>query len=60
MGSITNGRNTVTGKVPACVKNFDSDFVCVRGLHLNLLYLERFTCTPTYSSLAFNDLARSL
>ena len=48
------------GKELACVKNLDSDLVCARGLHLDILNLERFACTPAYSSLAFDDLACSL
>jgi len=46
-------------KKHACVENLDSDFVCARGLHLDILDLERLACTPAHGSLAFDDLSRS-
>ena len=43
----------------ACVENLDSDLVCARGFHLDILELEWLACTPAYGSLALDDLSFS-
>lgn len=47
------------GSELACVENFDSDLVCARGFHLDLLDLEGLAWTPAHGGLALDHLSRS-
>src|SRR6266404_5584271 len=43
----------------ACVENLDSDLVCARRFHLDILKFEWLACTPAHGSLALDDLSCS-
>ena len=43
----------------ACVEDFDSDLVCARGFHLDLLDLEGLAWAPAHGGLALDHLSRS-
>lgn len=52
-------RGSIWREQLACVENLDSDLVCARGLHLDILEFEWLACTPAYGGLAFNDISFS-
>lgn len=52
-------RGSIWREQLACVENLDSDLVCARGLHLDILEFEWLACTPAHGGLAFNDLSCS-
>jgi hypothetical protein len=52
-------RRSIWREQLACVENLDSDLVCARGLHLDILEFEWLARTPAYGGLAFDDLSYS-
>ncbi len=47
------------GEQLARVEDLDSDLVCARGFHLDILEFEWLACTPAYGRFALDDLSCS-
>ena len=52
-------KKSMWGNGLACVEDFDSDLMCARGFHLDLLDLEGLAWTPAHGGLALDHLSRS-